>query len=136
MDNQPEKQPFTPVEPSAEQTRITQAYQELGLQGFAAWQYFTLRSPKFRASGALESATYYDLPDDVEAAYDAPFPSRIYIAGIRAFPSLAPRMLAGVNDEAWAGLASFEKPFLTIIGVRDTLPMGSTPFPRTVLKRS
>ena len=32
--------------------------------------------------------TWFDLPDDEEAAYDAPFPSRIYMAGPRTFPSL------------------------------------------------
>ncbi|GAB5501340.1 MAG: haloalkane dehalogenase [Pseudohongiellaceae bacterium] len=121
----PEQQPFMPTEPNAEQIAVDQAYDKLGLQDFARWQYYTLRSPKFRASKSVEAATYYDLPDAVEAAYDAPFPSRIYMAAIRAFPSLAPGMLLGVNDEAWEGLQNYQKPFLTIIGVRDTLPLGS-----------
>ena len=120
----PAKQPFTPSEPNAEQVAVFQSYNSLGLEGFARWQYYTLRSPKFIASKALEALTYYELPEDVKAAYDAPFPSRIYMAGIRSFPSLVP-MTMGVNDAAWDGLTSYDKPFLTIIGVRDSLNLGS-----------
>ncbi len=120
----PAQQPVIRGEPSAEQRRARQAYADLGLNGFAQWQYYSLRSPKFRASKPLESGTFYDLTPGEEAAYDAPFPHRIYMAGIRAFPSLT-GMVAGVNDDAWAGLMSYDKPFLTIIGVRDNLNLGS-----------
>lgn len=108
------------AEPNAEQRRVAAAYAELGLSGFSAWQYYSLRSPRFQPSKILEAATYYDLPPSVEAAYDAPYPSRIYMAGIRVFPSLTIQ-LGGTNDEAWAGLISYTKPFLTIFGVRDNV---------------
>jgi haloalkane dehalogenase len=65
----------------------------------------------------------FDLPEDEEAAYDAPFPSRIYMAGVRSFPSLV-RELPGVNDEAWAGLISFERPFLTLWAANDPGSLG------------
>ena len=49
------------------------------------------------------------------AADDAPIslPTRI-------FPSLL-QQVSGVNDEAWAGLQAFERPFLTLWGERDPL---------------
>jgi len=68
--------------------------------------------------------TYFDVPPEEEAAYDAPFPSRIYMAGPRVFPSLI-NDLPGVNDNAWAGLTSYEKPFLTIWASNDPGNLGS-----------
>jgi pimeloyl-ACP methyl ester carboxylesterase len=56
-------------------------------------------------------------PDDA-AAYDAPFPSFIFMAGVRTLPS----MLAAIttnNQSAWDGLGRFEKPFLVLSGERD-----------------
>lgn len=56
-------------------------------------------------------------------AFRAPFPSRKYQAGIVKFPQLIaifpdnPGVPA--NREAWAGLASFDKPFLTVFSNKD-----------------
>lgn len=56
-------------------------------------------------------------------AFRAPFPSRKYQAGIVKFPQLIaifpnnPGVTA--NREAWAGLASFDKPFLTVFSNKD-----------------
>ena len=60
---------------------------------------------------------------DEMKAFRAPFPSRKYQAGIVKFPQLIaifpnnPGVTA--NREAWAGLASFDKPFLTVFGNKD-----------------
>ena len=60
---------------------------------------------------------------DEMKAFGAPFPSRKYQAGIVKFPQLIaifpnnPGVTA--NREAWAGLASFDKPFLTVFGNKD-----------------
>ena len=92
--------------------------------GFENWANYAMKGASFKASEVLEALTWYDLPTDVEEAYDAPFPSRAYMAGARTFPSLA-NELAGVNAEAWAGLTAYEKPFLTIWGGNDAGSLGS-----------
>ncbi|MBW2533887.1 MAG: alpha/beta fold hydrolase, partial [Deltaproteobacteria bacterium] len=56
---------------------------------FGKWMAYAMKSSKFRASEVVEAMTWFDLPAADEAAYDAPFPSRTYMAGIRVFPSLA-----------------------------------------------
>jgi hypothetical protein len=68
--------------------------------------------------------TWFDLPPDEEAAYDAPFPSRIYMAGPRTFPSLV-NEVSGTTEEAWEGLTSSERPFLTIWASNDPGNLGS-----------
>ena len=55
---------------------------------FGDWMVYAMKAAGFHASEVLEAMTWFDLPPDEEAAYDAPFPSRIYMAGPRTFPSL------------------------------------------------
>ena len=93
-------------------------------EGFANWMNYALKDTSFRASEVVESLTWFPLSEQVEAAYDAPFPSRAYMAGVRVFPSLVNQM-PGLNEDAWAGLTSFEKPFLTIWGGNDVGNLGS-----------
>jgi pimeloyl-ACP methyl ester carboxylesterase len=90
---------------------------------FGVWIEYALKGASFRASEVVEAITWYDLPDAVEAAYDAPFPSRVYMAGPRVFPSLVNEM-GGTTDEAWASLRSFTRPFLTIWAANDTGSLG------------
>jgi haloalkane dehalogenase len=80
-------------------------------------------SPDLTASWAVGSPdsalnqTAHVLTEEEAAAYDAPFPSERHFAGARQFPWLVP--LDGTDPptsmlrRAWAGLAAFEKPFLT-----------------------
>ena len=94
-----------------------------GASYFGDWMEFAMKSSQFRASGTLEALTWFPLSEDVEAAYDAPFPSRDYMAGIRKFPSLV-NETPGTTTQAWLGLRSFEKPFLTIWAANDPGQMG------------
>jgi haloalkane dehalogenase len=84
---------------------------------------YAMTAESFRASEVVEALTWFDLPDDVEAAYDAPFPSRLYMAGARAFPSLV-NEVPGTTEEAWAGLRAFDKPFLTLWASNDPGNLG------------
>ena len=84
---------------------------------------YAMTAASFRPSEVVEALTWFDLPDDEAAAYDAPFPSREYMAGVRMFPSLV-NELPGQNEAAWAGLTSFEKPFLTIWASNDPGNLG------------
>jgi haloalkane dehalogenase len=87
-------------------------------QQFQAWINYALTAPKLTPSEIVELATVNELTPEEAAAYNAPYPSLIYKAAIRTFPS----MIAAVEDEnapAWATLGEFEKPFLSLCGKRD-----------------
>jgi haloalkane dehalogenase len=90
---------------------------------FADWMIYSMTAESFHPAEVLEAMTYFDLPIEEEEAYDAPFPSRVYMAGPRVFPSLV-NELSGVNEDAWAGLTSYEKPFLTIWASNDPGNLG------------
>jgi len=92
--------------------------------GFADWMVYAMTGASFHPAEVVESLTYFDLPAEEEAAYDAPFPSRVYMAGPRVFPSLV-NELGGVNFDAWAGLTGYEKPFLTIWASNDPGNLGT-----------
>jgi haloalkane dehalogenase len=94
-----------------------------GNSDFGKWMAYAMKSSKFHAAEVLEAMTWFDLPTDEEAAYDAPFPSRIYMAGIRVFPSLV-NELGGANQTSWDGLKAYTKPFLTIWAGNDPGNLG------------
>ena len=91
---------------------------------FGNWMEYAMKAASFHASEVVEAMTWFDLPAEVEAAYDAPFPSRIYMAGPRTFPSLV-NEVPGTTEEAWAGLRAYEKPFITIWAANDPGNLGS-----------
>lgn len=95
-----------------------------GSGNFEDWANYSMKGASFKASEVVEALTWYDLPKEVEDAYDAPFPSREYMAGVRVFPSLV-NEIVGVNEQAWAGLTAYTKPFLTIWGANDAGSLGS-----------
>ena len=95
---------------------------------FKAWQKFAQYSPWFPIGKLIQKATVTDLPDDVVAAYDAPFPSAKYKAAARAFPLLVPTTpddpAAEANRAAWRVFEHWEKPFLTTFSNRDAITRG------------
>lgn len=91
---------------------------------FGDWMAYAMTSESFMPSLIVEALTYYDLPPEEEAAYDAPFPSRAYMAGPRVFPSLI-NDVDGNTTEAWTGLRAYEKPFITIWASNDPGQLGS-----------
>ena len=95
-----------------------------GRHDFADWIVYSRHDERFRASQLTEAGTYYALTPEERAAYDAPFPARIAMAGTRVFPGLTMDM-GGTTESAWEGLRSYKKPFLTIIGNQDGGPLGS-----------
>ena len=86
--------------------------------GFGQWMAYALYSENFKASKMVEALTYDALTPEELAAYDAPFPTPITMAGPRSFPSLL-NDLVGVAEPALEGLLRFDKPFLTIFGGND-----------------
>ncbi|WP_108790595.1 haloalkane dehalogenase [Erythrobacter sp. Alg231-14] len=96
---------------------------------FLAWREFAKASPDFKIGGILQGASATELSAEEVAAYDAPFPDEPSKAGARAFPQLVPiedeKPGVAENKAAWKALATFEKPFLTIVGEDDAV-LGKT----------
>ncbi len=87
-------------------------------EGFQEWIEFAASAPHLFAADVVDLAPWTTLTPQQRASYNAPFPSRIYWAGIRAFPA----MLAGIgqqNAPAWEELGRFDRPFLFLAGERD-----------------
>jgi haloalkane dehalogenase len=105
---------------------------ESELNYFSLWIDYARNDERFRPEVFVEAHTYYDISDEVEAAYAAPFPTRITMGGVRAFPGLINQM-PGVSDSGWAGLGEFDKPFLTIWGNNDGGNLGSPTVQQTLL---
>ncbi|MEO1645470.1 MAG: alpha/beta fold hydrolase, partial [Chloroflexota bacterium] len=85
---------------------------------FGLWIDYARNDERFRPEVIVEAMTYFNLSPQEESAYAAPFPSREYLGGARAFPGLI-NDLPGVTDAGWAGLGEFNNPFLTIWGDND-----------------
>ncbi len=82
------------------------------------WRAFTRWSPWIPVGQIVSRASGRELTDAEVGAYDAPFPSSEYLAGVRVFPQLiamssAHPATAG-NVAAWEVLKRWTKPFLTI----------------------
>jgi len=97
-------------------------------KAFMTWRRFAMYSPYFPIGRIIQKATTTDLPDDVVAAYDAPFPSSGYKAGARAFPALVPITpddpASAANRAAHAVYSRWDKPFLTCFSNRDPITRG------------
>jgi haloalkane dehalogenase len=97
-------------------------------EAFLRWQTFSQTAPAFDIGRIIQGGTVTTLPDDVVAAYDAPYPDDSYKAGARKFPALVPTSpddpAAPANREAWKVLERWEKPFLTTFSDSDPITKG------------
>ncbi len=98
-------------------------------KAFAAWRDFSQSVPEFPTGFIINSGCTSDLPAEVQAAYDAPFPDESFKEGARQFPTLVPATpndpAAPANRKAWEVLASFTKPFLTAFSDGDPITGGA-----------
>ncbi len=106
-------------------------------KAFKIWRAFARFSPWFPIGRIIQSGTVTELPDDIVAAYDAPFPSSKYKAGARAFPMLVPSTTddpaSKANRAAWKIFGEWQKPFLTTFSNRDPITRGGeAPWQETV----
>jgi haloalkane dehalogenase len=85
---------------------------------FQEWILYALTAPNFTASQVVDSQTVSQPTKEELAAYDAPYPSMIYKAAVRAFPSMV-AAIEQQNVPAWKALGKFEKPFLFFGGEHD-----------------
>ncbi len=98
-------------------------------ESFKAWQKYSQETPDFHVGGIVRGGCVTDLPAEVIAAYDAPFPDDRYKAGARQFPMLVPTSpndpAAAPNRKAWEVLRRWQKPFLTAFSDMDPITKGA-----------
>lgn len=100
-------------------------------KGFMAWRDFAERTPDLPVGFVIQGATATELPDDVVAAYDAPFPNSESKAGAAQFPLLVPltedapgaQEMRAVTDE----LSRWQKPALVAFSDADPV----FPYPKS-----
>ncbi len=95
---------------------------------FRIWRFFSRWTPVFSSGRIIDAGTESDLPEEVRAAYDAPFPTRRHLAGARIMPSLVPidpeDPAVPAIREAWEVLRGWERPFLTAFSDGDPITRG------------
>ncbi|OBK15860.1 haloalkane dehalogenase [Mycobacterium asiaticum] len=100
-------------------------------KGFMAWRDFAEKNPDLPVGFVIQSATTTELPDDVVAAYDAPFPTPESKAGAAQFPLLVPitedapgaAQMKTITDE----LSRWNKPALVAFSDSDAV----FPYPKS-----
>jgi pimeloyl-ACP methyl ester carboxylesterase len=85
---------------------------------FQQWIRYALTAPDFTPSQVVQAVSHTELSPAELAAYDAPYPSFIYKAAVRTFPS----MVAAIEENnvpAWENLGKYTKPFVFLGGDLD-----------------
>ena len=97
-------------------------------EAFLNWRKFSIEAPQFDIGAIISMGCRTQLPPEVTAAFNAPFPDDTYKEGARIFPSLVPITpddpASGANREAWKVLSKFNKPFLTAFSDGDPVTGG------------
>jgi haloalkane dehalogenase len=95
------------------------------------WKFrdFVTRTEDLPVGLLVQFGSGSELPDDVVAAYDAPFPDASFKAGPKAMPDLIPQdpddVAAAPAQAAWDVLRRFDKPFLCAFSDGDPITRGA-----------
>jgi haloalkane dehalogenase len=92
-------------------------------KGFLAWRAFAEKNPDLPVGFVIQGATTTQLPADIVAAYDAPFPTAESKAGAAQFPLLVPTSEDAVGAKEMAAvsdaLSRWNKPALVAFSDSD-----------------
>lgn len=95
---------------------------------FLNWRKFSLEVDNFDVGSIIAMGCKKEVPNNIIAAYNAPFPDDTYKEGARIFPSLVPIKpddpSSQANRNAWKVLSNFSKPFLTAFSDSDPITAG------------
>jgi haloalkane dehalogenase len=111
----------------AANTGLPTGDQELS-EAFMAWQQYSQETAELPVGRIVAGGCLTPVPEEVVAAYDAPFPDESYKEGARQFPALVPTRpddpAADANRRAWEALARWDRPFLTAFSDGDPITGG------------
>lgn len=95
---------------------------------FLNWRKFSLEIENFDVGSIVAMGCKKGVPDEVAAAYNAPFPDDTFKEGARILPSLVPITsndpASPANRKAWDVLKGFNRPFLTAFSDGDPITGG------------
>jgi haloalkane dehalogenase len=81
-------------------------------EAFLRWQEFSQKAPSLPVGNIVNGGCKSDLPAEIIAAYNAPFPDDTYKAGARRFPMLVPTRpddpASAANRKAWEALGAWQ----------------------------
>lgn len=104
---------------------------------FLQWRGFAKKQTDMPIGFLLQGATVSELPDDVIAAYDAPYPDGAYKEGAHEFPLLVPispdMEAAGPMQAARDKFKSWTKPCLVMFSDKDPITAGGDKFFRKLI---
>jgi haloalkane dehalogenase len=88
-------------------------------------------APALDVARVISTGCRTPLPEEVRAAYDAPFPDEAYKAGPRAMPNLVPTTpddpASPANRAAWRALSTWDRPFLVAFSDGDPITSAMGP---------